>query len=67
MARGKKTESKRPIESYEHRNEQRVNNPPVERAEGAPCLKVIHRRGSVGDHRRRERGKVCSSARAGQA
>jgi len=29
MARNKKTESKRPIESYEHRDKQRVNNPPV--------------------------------------
>jgi adenine-specific DNA-methyltransferase len=29
MARKKKTESKRPIESYEHRDKQRVNNPPV--------------------------------------
>ncbi len=29
MARRKKTESRRPIESYEHRDKQRVNNPPV--------------------------------------
>jgi adenine-specific DNA-methyltransferase len=29
MARRKKTESKRPIQSYEHRDKQRVNNPPV--------------------------------------
>jgi len=29
MAQKKKTESKRPIESYEHRDKQRVNNPPV--------------------------------------
>jgi adenine-specific DNA-methyltransferase len=29
MARKKRTESKRPIESYEHRDKQRVNNPPV--------------------------------------
>ena len=29
MARKKKTESKRPIASYEHRDKQRVNNPPV--------------------------------------
>jgi len=29
MARNKKTESKRPIESYEHRDKERVNNPPV--------------------------------------
>ncbi len=29
MARKKKTESKRPIESYEHRDKERVNNPPV--------------------------------------
>lgn len=29
MARKKSTESKRPIESYEHKDEQRVNNPPV--------------------------------------
>jgi len=29
MARKKKTESKRPIESYEHRDKRRVNNPPV--------------------------------------
>jgi adenine-specific DNA-methyltransferase len=29
MARKKKTENKRPIESYEHRDKQRVNNPPV--------------------------------------
>jgi len=29
MARKKKTETKRPIESYEHRDKQRVNNPPV--------------------------------------
>ncbi|WP_164927078.1 DUF559 domain-containing protein [Chlorobaculum tepidum] len=29
MARKNKTESKRPIESYEHRDKERVNNPPV--------------------------------------
>ncbi|MCP9443094.1 MAG: hypothetical protein NNA20_10920 [Nitrospira sp.] len=29
MARKKKTETKRPIESYEHRDKERVNNPPV--------------------------------------
>jgi len=29
MARRKKTETKRAIESYEHRNKQRVNNLPV--------------------------------------
>lgn len=29
MARKKKPETKRPIESYEHRDKQRVNNPPV--------------------------------------
>jgi adenine-specific DNA-methyltransferase len=29
MSRKKKTESKRPIESYEHRDKRRVNNPPV--------------------------------------
>jgi len=29
MARKKKTTSKRPIESYEHKDKQRVNNPPV--------------------------------------
>ncbi|MCM2357309.1 MAG: site-specific DNA-methyltransferase [Geobacteraceae bacterium] len=29
MARQKTTESKRPIESYEHKDKQRVNNPPV--------------------------------------
>ena len=29
MARKKKTTTKRPIESYEHRDKQRVNNPPV--------------------------------------
>lgn len=29
MARKKKTETKRPIESYEHRDKRRVNNPPV--------------------------------------
>jgi adenine-specific DNA-methyltransferase len=29
MARKKKTTAKRPIESYEHRDKQRVNNPPV--------------------------------------
>ncbi len=29
MARKKKAEGKRPIESYEHKDEQRVNNPPV--------------------------------------
>ena len=29
MARKEKTESKRPIESYEHRDKERVNNPPV--------------------------------------
>jgi len=29
MARKKKTDTKRPIESYEHRDKQRVNNPPV--------------------------------------
>lgn len=29
MARKKITESKRPIEFYEHRGKQRVNNPPV--------------------------------------
>jgi adenine-specific DNA-methyltransferase len=29
MARKTKTESKLPIESYEHRDKQRVNNPPV--------------------------------------
>lgn len=29
MAQKKKTKSKRPIESYEHRDKQRVNNPPV--------------------------------------
>ncbi len=29
MARKKKSETKRPIESYEHRGKQRVNNPPV--------------------------------------
>jgi adenine-specific DNA-methyltransferase len=29
MARKKKTNTKRPIESYEHRDKQRVNNPPV--------------------------------------
>lgn len=29
MARKKSTKDKRPIESHEHRDEQRVNNPPV--------------------------------------
>jgi len=29
MARRKRTESKRPIESYEHKDKVRVNNPPV--------------------------------------
>jgi len=29
MARKKKDENKRPIESYEHRDKQRANNPPV--------------------------------------
>ncbi len=29
MARKKTTETKRPIESYEHQGKQRVNNPPV--------------------------------------
>ena len=29
MARKNKTQTKRPIESYEHRDKQRVNNPPV--------------------------------------
>jgi adenine-specific DNA-methyltransferase len=29
MARKKKADTKRPIESYEHRDKQRVNNPPV--------------------------------------
>jgi len=29
MARGKKTENERPIETYEHKDKQRVNNPPV--------------------------------------
>jgi adenine-specific DNA-methyltransferase len=29
MARKQHTESKRPIESYEHRDKQRLNNPPV--------------------------------------
>jgi len=29
MARKKTTETKRPIESYEHKGKQRVNNPPV--------------------------------------
>ena len=29
MSRRKKTEAKRPIESYEHRDKQRINNPPV--------------------------------------
>jgi adenine-specific DNA-methyltransferase len=29
MAKTKKTKSKRPIESYEHKDKQRVNNPPV--------------------------------------
>lgn len=29
MARGKKSESKRPIESYEHKGKERINNPPV--------------------------------------
>ncbi len=29
MAREKKAETKRPIESYEHRDKERVNNPPV--------------------------------------
>ncbi|HRR42040.1 MAG TPA: hypothetical protein P5244_12460, partial [Syntrophales bacterium] len=29
MARTKKGEGKRPIESYEHRDKQRVNNPPA--------------------------------------
>lgn len=29
MARKKKSETKRPIESYEHWDKQRVNNPPV--------------------------------------
>jgi len=29
MARKKKSENKRPIESYEHRDKQRANNPPV--------------------------------------
>ncbi len=29
MARDKTTGTKRPIESYEHRDKQRVNNPPV--------------------------------------
>lgn len=29
MARKKKTSTKRPIESYEHKDKQRVNNPPV--------------------------------------
>jgi len=29
MARTKKTDKKRPIESYEHKDKQRVNNPPV--------------------------------------
>jgi len=29
MARKKTTETKKPIESYEHKDKQRVNNPPV--------------------------------------
>jgi len=29
MARKKRTDSKRPIESYEHKDKQRINNPPV--------------------------------------
>ena len=29
MTRKKKTETKRPIESYEHKDKRRVNNPPV--------------------------------------
>lgn len=29
MARRNKTETKRPIESYQHKDKQRVNNPPV--------------------------------------
>jgi adenine-specific DNA-methyltransferase len=29
MAKRKTTETKRPIESYEHKDKQRVNNPPV--------------------------------------
>lgn len=29
MARKKKGENKRPIESYEHKDKQRANNPPV--------------------------------------
>ncbi|MER3413254.1 MAG: hypothetical protein C4341_03265, partial [Armatimonadota bacterium] len=29
MARKKNTETKRPIESYEHKDKQRVNNPPA--------------------------------------
>ncbi len=29
MARKKKNENKRPIESYEHKDKQRANNPPV--------------------------------------
>ena len=29
MARKKKTDQKKPIESYEHKDKQRVNNPPV--------------------------------------
>lgn len=29
MARKKKTTNKRPIDSYEHKDKQRVNNPPV--------------------------------------
>ena len=29
MTRKKKTDTSRPIESYEHRDKRRVNNPPV--------------------------------------
>jgi len=29
MAKKNKTQSRRPIESYEHRDKKRVNNPPV--------------------------------------
>jgi adenine-specific DNA-methyltransferase len=29
MPRQKKTDTKRPIESYEHKDKQRINNPPV--------------------------------------
>jgi adenine-specific DNA-methyltransferase len=29
MARNRKTDSKRPIESYEHKGKERLNNPPV--------------------------------------